>query len=404
VSGLLPAKAQNEVRDPDDLRPKVEAPHIRVEFHKGDQNFPDATMRFGILLPKLPEPKMPFKVKQLTYDPFGRTSNTCLKIDGKQVLLGQAPGRWMEREGKLPKGRQGLRSVWTYPDQKVNVTQVVEVVKGEQTGNVDTCRVVYTLENKDDQAHSVGLRFLLDTLIGTNDGAPFVVPGEKTVCDSQMDFKTAAKVPAFAQALERLDFKNPGVVAHLKLNMGPGMEGPSRVSLGAWPDPRSKIPGAAGPGTMWEVPVFSMKVNNPPDSAVVIYWGEKKMAASSKRTMGFTFGLGNFSTDKDGKLGLMLAGPFQAGADMTIVAVAKELVDGQTISLKLPEGVELKAGDLEQKVPTGGAAGLGPVTWTVRTPKTGIFALTVATSGGASIRQGVRINPSVGAEKEKGSD
>jgi hypothetical protein len=68
--------------------------------------------------------------------------------------------------------------------------------------------------------------------------------------------------------------------------------------------------------------------------------------------------------------------------------------------LKLPEGLELKTGQMEQKVPAGGAAGVSPVTWTVRTPRTGIQAFTVSTSSGASLRQGVRINPGAGAEKE----
>jgi hypothetical protein len=378
-----PARGQDEY----DTKPKVEkAPDLMVLFHKGDENFPGATMRFGLVLPKV-------KPKRLTYDPYGRTSNTCVKIDGKEALLGSAPGKWQEREGKLPKGRLGLRSVWVYPDEKVYVTQIVEIVRGQQTGNVDTCRIEYVLENKDEAEHSVGVRFLLDTFIGTNDGAPFIVPGEKALIDTQKDFKTAATIPAFAQALEKLDFKSPGVVAHLNLKPGGGLEVPGRVTFGAWPNPNTKIPGAAGPMTKWNVPLFSMQVNRPADSAAVLYWPEKKLAAGAKRSVGFAYGLGNFAADKDGQLGLILAGPFQAGADMTILALVKDPQDDQTVSLKLPKELELAKGEPTQKVamPAGGG-GIAPVTWTVRTPQEGVVAFTVASSTGVSLRQGVRIN------------
>src|SRR5262249_41457039 len=150
-------------------------------------------------------------------------------------LLGNEPGKWQTQKVSLGKGRKGLRSVWVYPDEKVYVTQTVEVVRGEQTGNVDTCRVSYLLENRDDEVHTVGLRFLLDTRIGKNDGAPSITPGRSTLCETSADFKGADQVPAFVQALESLDFKEHGVVAHLQLRAA-GLEPPGRVTLGAWPD------------------------------------------------------------------------------------------------------------------------------------------------------------------------
>ena len=40
--------------------------------------------------------------------------------------------------------------------------------------------VRYQIENKDTQNHKVGLRFLLDTYIGANDGVPFTIPRAMT--------------------------------------------------------------------------------------------------------------------------------------------------------------------------------------------------------------------------------
>jgi len=143
VSALLAARppAAKNATKPD------EAPQIRIVFHKGGNQIPEATMRFGILLPNMPAPRLPNKVKQLTFAPLLWTSNTCLKIDGKEVLFGQTPGKWLDREGKLGKDTQGqelrgLRSTWEYPEEKITVGQTVEIVRGRQTGKVSSARTL----------------------------------------------------------------------------------------------------------------------------------------------------------------------------------------------------------------------------------------------------------------------
>jgi hypothetical protein len=85
----------------------------------------------------------------------------------------------------------------------VIVTQVVEVVRGK-TNVLDTCLVRYQLENRDSVPHKVGLRFMLDTYIGAEDGVPFAIPGKKGLCDTMEDFDTAVKVgkPAAQAALK----------------------------------------------------------------------------------------------------------------------------------------------------------------------------------------------------------
>ena len=377
-------------------------PEIRVLFQEGPKL---ATMRFGILLPPLAVPRsqtFPYACKQLTFSPTGITNNTCVKLDGEECLLGSEPGKWLTRKAPLGKGRQGLRSVWVYPDEKVHVTQTVEVVRGEQTGNVDTCRVGYLLENRDNEEHTVGLRFLLDTLVGSNDGAPFIIPGRSALCETSADFKGADRVPVFVQALERLDFKKPGVVAHLQLKV-PGLEPPGRVTLGAWPDQEALkgFRGARGTNTLWNVPVASFQDTH--DSAAVLYWAEKKLPAGARREVGFTYGLGNFAGDRTGKLGLILAGPFQAGGNLTVLALVKGPEEDQTVTLKFPPELPLAKGEKATKtvaLPAEGGSDVTAVTWTLRTPQEGTFAFRVESSTGARYRQGVRINPKAGAEKE----
>src|SRR5262249_44317444 len=153
------------------------------------------------------------KPKKLMWDERGRSNNVCVRVDDRDFLFGhenivfpaprepavKVPGvaRWVERKRPLGRGeknridRDGGRSVWLIEGldgqrarevgllpkrARIQVTQVVEVVANPQSGKLDTCLIRYTLENKDDQPHAVGIRFLLDTFIGANDGVPFTIP------------------------------------------------------------------------------------------------------------------------------------------------------------------------------------------------------------------------------------
>ena len=58
----------------------------------------------------------------------------------------------------------------------------------------------------------------------------------------------------------------PPVVAPGKL-AGGAVEAPTRLTLGAWPNASSAVPGAAGEKTLWTVPLFPMKAVKPADSA-----------------------------------------------------------------------------------------------------------------------------------------
>jgi hypothetical protein len=382
---------------PPDMKPRID-----INFHEGAGPLSrQPTMRFGIVLRDEKAPNRTASgLKQLTYAAKGETNNTCVRVDGVDRLFGSPPGKWQGQAVKLGKDatgkqRYGFKCVWVHGTIPVEITQTVEIVRGEQTLLLDTCRVHYGIENKDEQPHRVGLRFLLDTFIGTNDGAPFIIPGVKHVCDTQMEFNDRAAVPEFIYALENPQLlSKPGTVAFLKIKLGGKLEAPSRATFGAWPDPDTQEPGALGERTLWNVPVFSMRKPRPPDSAAVLYWGEKPLEAGARRDLGFTYGLGHFSSDKEGRLGLFLAGPFKEGGAMTVLALVSRPKEGQTLTLKPPKGFDLLAGPLTQTVaaPPPDGSPLSPVTWRVRTTQEGIFPVTVESSSGATHRQGVRIN------------
>jgi hypothetical protein len=410
---------------------------------EADRNVGSDSLRFGITLPKegvlQPNAQLnPQGKVRLTYHFEGASNNTCIKIDGQEFLLGSPPpygardGKWLTVDEPLgsaqdgppdkPKRKRiGRKSVCLFQDSKIQVTQVVEVIPDDQAADVEydgkkqemrplnKVLVRYVLENKDDKEHSVGLRFLLDTFIGTNDGVPFTIPGVAGLVDTEMEFDQSKgqKIPDFIQALERPDIADPGIVAHLALRL-PGLETPERVTLGAWPqrnlkeNPKTRnLPGIGNCNdhlTRWDVPLVNMQLTiDPegkpaPDSAVVMYWNEKMLKPKEERTLGFAYGLGDFEGG-GGKIGLSVGGSFAVGKTFTVTALINDPKEGQTATIKLPAGFKLVSGEGTQKVPAvpaGAKSNNSPVTWEIRATRKGRRRITV-TSGGASQSKTVNI-------------
>jgi hypothetical protein len=377
-------------------------PLLELHFHEGkvgdrlDAQLPEATMRFGLRM--ITADGAPGAAgRRLTADPWGRTNNTCLRIDGSERLFGLAPGRWMEREAGEWRdarsiGHKGMQSIWAWDDKKVRVRQQVELVRGEESNRPDTCLVRYVIDNDDSNPHTIGIRFLLDTWIGSNDGVPFTIPGESKLCADSRDFRKP--VPAFLQALEREDLAHPGVVAHLKLKVG-DREPPSRVTLGAWPDDGLhlllNIPQARGVLTLWEVPVRPMKTLFPYDSAVVLYWDEQPLAPGSNREVAFAYGLGSVAGGD--RLLLTIDGSFKPGGELTVTALVRDPAPSETLMLAVPDGFEVQ-GSASQAVPqTGADSGSRnrPVTWKVRAGPLGSYTFQVHSSTGAAQTKTLRV-------------
>jgi hypothetical protein len=351
-------------------------PRLGVQFN-------DENERFGIVMLKEQDPKDPGKHKRLTYKVDGSSCNTCLRIDGSEMLFGKRPqGQWVRgMKEKQEKGRLGWKSVMDFTESKVRVTQHVEIVPGEQSRTLDTCLVWYTVQNLSTVSHKVGLRVMLDTFIGANDGVPFTIPGQPGLLTTKRDFGEK-QIPDYVEALERPDLKDPGTVARLGLKglklPGIDLEPIHSMTICRWP----------GSTVLWEL---SEKEKQPidDDSCVFLYWAERPMAPREVRHMAFTYGLGTISVSGANTLGLTAGGSFRPGGVFTVTAYVKNPTERQKVKLALPAGLTFLEGEEAEKA-VEPAGDYSQVSWRVRSGDSGTYTVR-ATSAGHEATTRVRI-------------
>jgi hypothetical protein len=274
----------------------------------------------------------------------------------------------------------------------------VSIIPGEEDEEsgksyLDTCLIVYEMENLGDETRTVGLRFMLDTMIGSNDGVPFLLPGQKALETRQKVFSDPSSIPAFISAYENEDINNPGTIAQVGLKVGGGLEAPDKVILCAWPNRGLGDPRAKGEETLWDVPVFDMKAvqkDGQGDSAVIIYWEPKELKKGEVRKVGFTYGLGSLTGNS--RMRFQVGGSLTVDSVFTLTALVLEPTEGQTLTLELPEGFKLV--DDETRTQTVNAKTVpSPVTWQIRASVAGRHDLTVRSSNpDFSQKKKIRIN------------
>jgi hypothetical protein len=179
------------------------------------------------------------------------------------------------------------------------------------------------------------------------------------------------------------------------------LEPPVRVTLGAWPNEKLRVLNrkAAGPLTLWDVPLVPLKSLGLNDSAVTIYWKEAPLEPGGKREVGFEYGLWNLAS-AGSRLATTIDGAFRPGGELTVVAYVRrsDQQKDETVSLKLPDGFELLEGAETQPVPPlprdAGNSTI-PITWRVRAGPTGSHRFSVTSNSGLSQTLQVEIRKSI---------
>lgn len=263
--------------------------------------------------------------KRLTYAANGGTGNIRLSVDGITPLPGEAPASVTRSNERLADG--GYESVATY--NGVRLTRQIQEVPGAISRRMDTIRVTYVLANVDSGNHVAGLRVMVDSLIGGNDGVPFIVPGTDRIVTRSVTYR-GNRVPDFVRALERPSLQNPGVIVDMGLRADDGVELPQEVVLTNWP----------GGNADWD---FNRTADFSGDTAIGLYYDRRLMRSGEKRTMSYTYGLGTISSTRtrNAALSLTAGGPFRAGGQFWLVALVQNPKAGQKVALELPSGVSV---------------------------------------------------------------
>jgi predicted secreted protein len=367
------------------------APRLGVQFSE-DPTAKDQ-MRFGLVMLGVPDPRNPDRFKRLTFAEMGESNNTIVKIGDYSYYFGRETphNRWVKGKKKqpLPGQRKGWLSTMEFTAEKVVVTQHVEIVPGH-SGLLDTCLIYYTIHNKAEVPRKIGLRVMLDTFIGSNDGVPFTIPGEKGFLDTKRDF-AQKEIPDYVEVIEKPETpEDLGTVARLGLKglklPGVNLEEIDWMRICRWP-------GNKDAPWEWEPEAMNQPPDQARDSCVALYWAYRDVDPGEKRALAFTYGLSELSigagTTQESRMALSVPAQVQPGREFVVTAYVWNAREGQKVRLRLPEGLSLVEGQQEEQTVEATAA-RGQVFWKVRAADKGTFEME-ATSGAARARGQVKV-------------
>lgn len=280
--------------------------------------------------------------------PMPWTSYTTVQVDGVDWVFGGKTTRRAGRSGRYgeaigPAQVKDGRIVCSYSLGDLRVTQQLSFVKSPTTRYLDTARIHYIVENAGQMTHSVGLRLLIDTMLGANDGAPLRAGDQAMTGDTML---SGAQIPDYWQAFDSL--VEPSVTSQGTM-AGGELTPPSRIAFSNW---------GTFADNLWVAEIvpgreFVRSRESDLDSAVAMYWNPSALAPGEVRHYVTYYGLGGI-TLAPGKLALGITAPAEVGlpsdgaAPFLAVAYVHNTGEGPAhdlvARLDLPIGYKLAGG------------------------------------------------------------
>lgn len=214
------------------------------------------------------------------------TSFTTIRIDGENYIFG---GRTKKRAGKAGKFGEVISPPYISGNSIITrckfgnivVTQILSIVQGPASKLFDTVKISYIVENIGTSSHRVGVRIVLDTMLGANDGAPFRVGERNITSEEKME---GEQIPQWWIVFDNLDA--PTIIAKGTLK-GDDILPPDKVIFSNWGKVADNV---------WSIPFvggqsFQREGEDDLDTAISLIWEEREFLPQSSQTYTTLYGL-----------------------------------------------------------------------------------------------------------------
>lgn len=244
--------------------------------------------------------------KLLYGHPSPGTSETLIVVDGEEYIF-TADSVYVTDKAY---------AVMKIPDHDVEVIEELSLVDAVNAGYPNTVLIRYRVHNTGSNPVRVGIRIMLDTMIASNDDAPFKVLGTGNITESRTF--TGSNIPAYYQVYDSLDSPTTLATGYL---LNADERPPDKVQFTNW----SGIQGAS-----WDYcPSDGSYLG---DSAVGIYFDPVVVAGGSSETVSTRYGVG-----------LGIKGNISSTSTLSASQVAFKVVNAVTKDAL--EGAEIEAAD-----------------------------------------------------------
>ncbi len=276
------------------------------------------------------------------------TSYTTVVIDGAAHVFGgpsdRRAGHGVRVTGLVsPPTVSADRIEATARAGDIEIAQSLTFARSTTTRVKDAALITYRVTNNGSVPHTVGLRIVLDTMLGSNDGAPLRAGGRAISVATQL---YGADLPDYWQAFDSL--AQPAVISQGTIR-APGLTPPDRMEMVDWgtlADSAWQYPFPAGAD-------FTRQGEEAQDTAVALYWNPSPLAPGQSRTYATMYGVGGISLSP-AQLALGLTAPaevdFQYDEEKPFQVVAYLensggfAARGTKLGLELSEGLKLVDG------------------------------------------------------------
>jgi len=277
------------------------------------------------------------------------TSFTTVLVDGQPMVFGGPTSRRAGKEAPVgvitvaPKLSDGaITCVVRFGE--IEVTQEVGLARSPTTRVKDAARIAYQITNRGQSEHVVGLRIVLDTMLGSNDGAPLRAGANAISRATQL---TGSDLPDYWQAFDSLS--QPAVISQGTLR-APGLTPPDRLDMVDW---------GSLADAPWDFPFpqgadFTRRGEQEQDTAAALYWNPTPLRPGESRTYATLYGVGGVSLSP-AQLSLGLTAPaevdyqYEEARAFPVVAYVENSGGfesrGTACALELPKGLKLEQGD-----------------------------------------------------------